>query len=119
MSAQDDLNATMVRWHQLTLEYRDAAPRAARAEAEYRSTRAREIRTLIIQDEKTPVSKAEYIADGSPDVEAKLLARMVEDATVDAMRQRLKWFQAEVDRLRTLVVTEREQDKMHATYGQG
>lgn len=119
MSAQIDLNNTLAAWAMLTLEYREAAPTAAKAEAGYRSTRAREIRTLIIDDPKMAVTRAEYIADGSPDVEAKLLERLVADATVDAMRQRLKWFEAEADRLRTLVVTERAQDKLHSTYGAG
>lgn len=119
MSAQEDLNQTLINWSTLTLEYREAAPAAGRAEAGYRSTRAREIRTLLIDDEKMAVSRAEYLADGSPDVGAKLLERMVMDATVDAMKQRLKWFEAEVDRLRTLAVTERVQDRMHSTYGQG
>lgn len=118
MSAQLDLNKTLAAWSTLTHEYRTAAPRAAKAEAEYRSTRAREIRTLVISD-GTPVSKAEYIADGSPDVEKKLLERMVEAATLDAMKQRLKWFEAETDRLRSLVVTERAQDALHATHGEG
>lgn len=119
MSAQHDLNIALQGWSKLTHEYREAAPAAARAEATYRSTRAREIRTLLVGDEKMSVSKAEYIADGSPDVEAKLLERLVSDAQIDAMRQRLKWFEAECDRLRTLVVTERAQDKLHSTYGEG
>lgn len=119
MSAQHDLNQTLIQWSQLTLEFRRQAPIAARAEAAYRSTRAREIRTLLIEDSKMSVSKAEYIADGSPDVEGKLLERMVADAQIDAMKQRLKWFEAETDRLRTLVVTERAQDALHSTYGQG
>jgi hypothetical protein len=119
VSAQQDLNQTLIDWSTLTHQYRDAAPEAAKAEAGYRSTRAREIRTLIIDDPKMAVTKAEYLADGSPDVEAKLLARLVADATVDAMKQRLKWFEAETDRLRTLVVTERVQDKLHSSYGDG
>lgn len=119
MSAQEDLNRTLIDWSALTHEYRVQAPAAARAEAAYRSTRAREVRTLIIDDPKMGVSKAEYLADGSPDVEAKLLERLVADATIDAMRKRLLWFEAETDRLRTLVVTERAQDKLHGTYGEG
>lgn len=119
MSAQLDLNETLVGWSKLTHEYRQAAPDAAKAEATYRSTRAREIRTLLIEDPKMAIGRAEYLADGSPDVEAKLLDRLVKDATIDAMKQRLKWFEAETDRLRTLVVTERAQDKLHSTYGEG
>jgi hypothetical protein len=113
-----DLNATLAAWSTLTLDYREQAPKAAKAEAAYRSTRAREIRTLILQDNMA-VSRAEYVADGSPDVEAKLLERLVEEATIDAMKQRLKWFEAECDRLRSLVVTERVQDGLHTQYGQG
>ena len=116
MSAQLDLNHTLAAWSTLTLEYRKQAPKAARAEAAYRSQRAKEIRTLIIED-GMPVSKAEYVADASPDVEAKLLDRLVEDAVIDAMKQRLRWFDAETDRLRSLVVTERAQDALHSTYG--
>jgi hypothetical protein len=119
MSAQLDLNDRLIAWSTLTIDYREAAPRAARNEAAYRSTRAREIRTLLMDDPKMSVSKAEYIADGSPDVEAKLLERLVSEAEIDAMKQRLKWFDAETDRLRTLVVTERAQDALHTTYGQG
>lgn len=118
MTAQLDLNSTLAAWHTLTLEYREVAPKAARAEAEYRSTRAREIRTLILQDNMA-VSRAEYVADGSPDVESKLLERLVLDAQVDAMQKRFKWFEAETDRLRSLVVTERVQDKLHSDYGDG
>ncbi|AYD87393.1 hypothetical protein SEA_VALENTINIPUFF_99 [Microbacterium phage ValentiniPuff] len=118
MSAQQELNQRLAEWNSLTHQYREQAPKAARAEAEYRSTRAREIRTLIIS-ENTPVSKAEYIADGSPDVEEKLMSRFVEQAAIDAMRQRLKWLEADAERLRTLVVTERAQDKLHGTYGEG
>lgn len=119
MSAQIDLNNTLAGWSTLTHDYRLAAPEAAIAEARYRSTRAREIRILLNDDPKLPVSKAEYLADGSPEVERMLLDRLVRDATIDAMRLRLKWFEAEADRLRSLVVTERAQDALHTTYGQG
>lgn len=119
MSAQMDLNRTLAGWNTLTHEYRDAAPKAAEAEAKYRSTRAREIRTLLIEDPKMAISRAEYLADGSPEVEAMLLDRLVQDAIVDAMQKRMKWFEAETDRLRTLVVTERKQDALHSTYGEG
>lgn len=119
MTAQQELNERLIEWNRLTHDYRMAAPDAARAEAAYRSTRSREIRTLLIDDPKMSVAKAEYIADGSPDVEAKLLDRLVKDATIDAMKQRLRWLENDSDRLRTLVVTEREQDKLHTHYGPG
>jgi hypothetical protein len=119
MSAQIDLNTTLAGWSQLTHDYRKAAPDAAAAEARYRSTRSREIRTLLIEDPKMAIGRAEYLADGSPEVEKMLLDRLVADAQIDAMKQRLKWFEAETDRLRSLVVTERAQDSLHSTYGQG
>lgn len=118
MSAQIELNTTLAQWSVLTLDYRREAPKAGEAEARYRSTRAREIRTLIISD-NMPVSKAEYVADGSPEVEKMLLERLVAQATIDAMQKRLKWFEAEADRLRSLVVTERKQDSLHGIYGEG
>ena len=119
MSAQHDLNITLAGWSTLTHEYRLQAPKAATAAAKSRSARAREIRTLLIEDPKMAIGRAEYLADGSEDVEAMLLERLVADAVIDAMKQRLKWFEAETDRLRSLVVTERAQDALHGTYGEG
>jgi hypothetical protein len=118
VSAEHDLQQLLRQWEALTQEMRTGFPAAARAEGEYRRTRAKEIRTLVF-DDKMPVTRAEAMTDGSEQIGELLLDRLVKAADVEAMKLRAKWFEAEADRLRSLSVTERAQDALHTTRGQG
>lgn len=116
MSAHHDLQKVMQEWDKLTNEFRDVSHRASVAEATYRSTRAREIRQLVIGDGMA-VTRAEMITDGSEDIEKLLLSRLTTASAVDAIEVRLKWLDNESNRLRSLQVNERAADTLHSQHG--
>lgn len=119
IGAQFRLNQVLIQWRNLILEYENQAPIAGTAEANYRGLKATSIRKMCFADQKLAISKAEFFADGEDEVKEAMFERMLEAARLDTMKRKLQWFSAEVDRLRTLVVSEREERKLDSSYQQG
>lgn len=86
-----------------------------KADLEYR--RAVVAQTAKVDDPKLSQAAAERAADA--DDQAHTLARQYRGAesTVAAKKERLRWFAAVADALRSQVSTEREEAKLYSTHG--
>lgn len=97
------------------VEYRPLAEDAAAAEADYRRRKAVFVTRMVADG--ASVAKAEYAADADPAVADACLAFKMSAAVADAASKRLWQLSAQVEYGRTVLVTEREADKIHAQGG--
>lgn len=102
-------------YERAAVEYGPIAEAAARAEAEYRRTRARFVVTRRSEDPKASVAYLDSLADADETVSALLEDRLVKQATAEAARERLRQLREQVANGRTAVASEREADRIHAT----
>ena len=97
------------------IEYRVLAEDAGAAEADYRRKKAVFITRMLADG--SSVAKAEYAADADEAVADACLAYKMASAVADAASKRLWQLSAQIEYGRTVLVTEREADRIHANGG--
>lgn len=95
-----------------TVDYGPLADEAAATEADYRRLKALFVTRMVA--EGASVSRAEYAADADEQVAAACLAYKLAAATLDAAGKRLWQLRAQFDFGRSVLVNERESDRVHA-----
>lgn len=93
-------------------DYSDIAIDAARAEADYRQGKAAFMARAMIGDGAS-AAKAEVMANADETVHQLCLSYKVTAAAADAAKSKLTQLRESVATGRTMIVQEREQDKLH------
>jgi hypothetical protein len=106
-------------WQQSVSEFEEAMLIQANATADYKQARGRFIVRLRFEEPKISAVALEAAADGDDVVGKALHDRLLADAVVDSLKQRLQWHRAQADNLRTQVVDEREQNRFSSAAGAG
>jgi hypothetical protein len=119
MSAQLELNRILSDWDTTLRAYATAGEEAANAEADHKRLRGKAIVTERHRDPKAAMTLCEAIADADDEVASALNRRLIADATLDAIRGKLKWFQAAADGKRSEISSERANAALYATSGPG
>lgn len=119
VSLQLAYNRSVTSWQVSISEYEDATDAAAQAMADYKQARGRLIVKAKFADPKVSAVALEAMADADDDVAALLHKRLVAEAAVDGLKQRLFWHRAQADNLRTQVVDEREHNRLASSTGAG
>lgn len=117
MSAQYELNQILIQWDQALNAYAQATEEAANAEAEYKRLRGRLIVKEKHSDPKIALSLCEALAEADDEVAAALNRRLVTEAAAEALRGKLRWFQAAADGKRSEISSERANAALYATHG--
>lgn len=99
-------------YEELANEYRDIAHNAALAESEYRRVKAQTM--LRATSEGASAAKAEIMADADESVSALCLSYKIASALADATRAKLTQLREQVAVGRSMMVGEREADRVHA-----
>ena len=94
--------------------YADLALNAATAEPDHKHAKAVHMLNTRTEDPKVAVSWAETLADADPEVAGKLRLRLEASAVADAARAKLSQLREAVATGRSVMVGEREQDRLHA-----
>lgn len=100
-------------YESLTVEYRDVCKEAAETEADYRRMKAVFI-TRATADGMA-VGKAEYAADADKEVAAACMAYKLAAGLAEAAKQRLIQLREQVATGRSVLVTDRESDRIATT----
>ena len=99
-------------YEELANEYRDIAHNAALAESEYRRVKAQTM--LRATAEGASAAKAEIMADADESVSRLCLSYKIASALADATRAKLTQLREQVAVGRSMMVGEREADRVHA-----
>lgn len=110
--AMRQLGVVSRRYEEMAVEYRPVAITAAEAEADYRRIKA--VTMLKATADGASAAKAEIIADADDEVSAACFAYKTSAAIADAHRARLSQLREQVAVGRSVMVAEREADKLHA-----
>jgi hypothetical protein len=94
--------------------YAELATSAANAEASHKHARAIHMLESRAGDPKMAVSWAETLADADPEVAGLLRERLETGAIADAARAKLSQLREAVATGRSVMVGEREQDRLHS-----
>lgn len=119
MSAQMELNRLLMDWDQCLTAYAQAGEESANAEAEHKRLRGRAIVAERHRDPKAAMTLCEAIADADSEVAAALNRRLIADATLEAVKGKLRWFQASADAKRSEISSERANAALYSTHGAG
>lgn len=118
-SAAHELARTMNAWKNVVMDYEKQAEVAAIADVNYTDEKRNYVKREQAKDPKLSSAKANDWADAEEVIQQARLEHLLEDARLDAMKKKLDWFRAETDRLRTLVVDERDERKRDAVIQPG
>ena len=100
-------------YERLANEYRDIAQDAAQAESDYRKAKAQRMLRATVE-EGASAAKAEIIADADDLVATMCTNYKVTAALSDATRAKLTQLREQVAVGRSMMVAERESDRIHA-----
>jgi hypothetical protein len=117
MTAQHELNQCLIQWQQSVMEQQDVNMAAAKAEAEYRTLKAKALTTAKFEDPKISLGLAEALAESKQDVADALTNRLITAARADSLRSRLQWFRARADSYRSEIATDRAASALYAGSG--
>jgi hypothetical protein len=109
-----ELARTMNAWKNVVMDYEKQSEVAAVADVNYTDERRNWVKREQMKDPKLSSAKANDWADAEETIQQARLEHLLEDARLDSMKKKLDWFKAEVERLRTLTVDEREERKRDA-----
>lgn len=101
------LNQTLLAWKNIAIDYENQTMIASTSEANYKIEVRRIKRELVAKNPKITSARAQEMAESEENMLDAYFEYKVEEARLDGMKVKLKWLEAEVGRLRSLVVTER------------
>lgn len=116
---QQEINAHLLEWDRMILQFREYENRAARADNDYRHGRARFIITAKADDPRLSHAAAETLADADDEVMRLRLLSKGAEAEAKSFMEKLKWCRAKADALRSEKVDERESNKLYADHTGG
>lgn len=115
MSAQHRLNQHLIQWNKVLLEeWAVALEEEAKAKAEFEYAFSVFKVTERLNDTKVASAWADSLAHADEEVARLNLRRRIAEATVEAIRKKLAWFEATADSIRSEVSSEREESKLHS-----
>lgn len=119
LPTQQRLNDHLIRWDAEIKAFEEALILYGQRKADLEHRRAVVAETAKIENPKLSQAAAERAADADED--AYMLARGYRSAEslVAAKRERLRWFAAVADALRSQVATERAEAKLYSEHGEG
>lgn len=107
------MNQHLLAWDKIINAFRTAVHNQARSEAEYKHQRAVFIAEQRAADGKLSQSGAETLADADEYLHSLRVARLGDDAEVEAFKAKLQWCRAQADALRSEKVDERESNRLY------
>jgi hypothetical protein len=113
-SAIDHLGSVSRTYQKAADDYRGIAVRAAQAEAEHRTARAKAILSIKARAERMSQGEAEARADADDRIAGLYLARLIAAAEADAHREKLRQLREQLATGRTRAASERAVDEIHA-----
>lgn len=116
---QHKINKLLTQWQERIRHFREALIKAAQSEAEYKNQRARFILAYKAQGERVSQAEAEAAADADETLYRARLARLADDAEVEACKAEMWWFREHSQHLRSDRVDERQSNHMYADHPAG
>lgn len=115
MSAQHKLNQHLILWNKVLLEeWAVALEEEAKTKADFEYAFSIFKVTERMNDTKVASAWADSLAHADEEVARLNLKRRIAEATVEAVRKKLSWFEATADSIRSEVSSEREEAKLHS-----
>lgn len=114
MTVQNEINNHLLLWDQFIRHAREAGLKAAQSEAEYKRDRAKFVAWYKATNPGASQVAAESAADANETLHVRRVARLSDDAEVEACRMRNQWFRAKSEALRSEKVDERESSRLYA-----
>ncbi len=114
LSAQQRLNDHLAKWDQEIRRFDQAIHEYGAAKAGYEHRVATVKITEKNRGEKVAVSWLDTLADADPEANTLHLEFRGAEATVEAIKARLRWCQAVADALRSEVSTERAEAQLYS-----
>lgn len=111
------LNELLIKWDAAIKEFAAYIDAYGERKADLEHRRAVVAETAKIDNPKLSQAAAERAADADEDAYRMHKAFRAAESSVAAMKERLKWFQACADALRSEIATDREERKLYATHG--
>lgn len=115
LPTQQRLNNHLIEWDKLIRRFDDALHEYGRAKAGYEHRVATVKVTAKHATEKVAVSWLDTLADADTEASTLHLEYRGAEATVEAMKARLRWCQAVADALRSEISTERVEAGLYAS----
>lgn len=114
MTVQVRLNQHLLDWDKFTLYARQKRHERDNALSEYKHQRARFIVALKEKHPGLSQSACDSAADADPGLHQLYLARLLAESEAESCKDKLVWFRATADALRSEKVDEREANKLYA-----
>lgn len=116
---QAKINKLLLHWQERIKHFREALVRAAQSEAAYKHERAKFILAYKAHGERISQAEAETAADADETLHKARLARLADDAEVEACKAEMHWFREHSQHLRSDRVDERQRDQLYADHPAG
>lgn len=117
VTPNDQVNRLCTELALKVIEYGRLVNERAKADSTYKAARARRILKARLEDGVRAISEAELHADGDPAIESLRLAYLIADGTADACQKAIAALRERIGYGRSLMATEREQDRLHTQVG--
>jgi hypothetical protein len=117
LSAQQRLNDHLAKWDAEIRRFDAAIHDYGKAKAGYEHRVATVKVTAKHGQEKVAVAWLDTLADADPEANTLHLEYRGAEATVEAIKARLRWCQAVADALRSEISTERAEAQLYSTHG--
>jgi hypothetical protein len=114
----DTVGSLCLQLHTKANEYAEAATTRAKAEADYKSERAKRILRARADGEKS-ISAAQTVAEADDLIKDLHLKYLIAEGMTDALTKGMIALRERIGYGRSLMATEREADKLLATRGEG
>jgi hypothetical protein len=98
-------------------EYAQQAEKSAQAESDYKRYRAKRILRAKAEEGVKAISEAEYVADADDAVADLRQAHLIATAIAESTKHRIGMLKERIGLGRSLIASEREADKFHASHG--
>lgn len=114
MTVQVRLNQHLTDWDKFTAYTRQKRRERDNALSEYKHQRARFIVALKASEPGLSQGACESAADADPGLHELYLSRLLAESEAESCKDKLVWFRAAADALRSEKVDEREANKLYA-----
>ena len=113
-NVQQQVNSHLLEWNYIIDAFRVAVRKQAHSEAEYKHARARFIVRFKAENTGVSHAAAESAADADDALHSLRLARLGDDAEVEAFKAKLAWCRERSQHLRSEKVDERQSNQLYA-----
>jgi hypothetical protein len=118
-SAAAQYALVMNEWKNVVIDYEEQALNTAQADFNYHDAKRTYVKREQAANPKLTSAKANDWAEAEDEISTLKLEHLLEDARLDAMQKKLRWFEAESKRLQSMNTNEREERKLDGIHQPG